>query len=519
MNHHKTIFFIASLLAVSANADTKFKIRNNFSGIQASKVSISEGNFTKISLQGFETDKVVGAPALPVKSFLVKGSPSQIKVQLNVNSVRSLPDTKPFPTQEQDCRCETNTVKTFAIKNELYDKTAAPVSVSYVGAFRGTPVSRVDVRLGSYNQNKNETQIVTAADININADEFSLPRAELKDYLIIAPTNLVDGVGEFVNWRRSKGYNVFVETVTSPSNDTNAIKNLIQQYYTDKGVDFVILVGDENTIPMFKVETSGSYRTPSDLRYFTMDGPNDHIPDMFSSRIVAKTAEEVAVQLGKAIQFEDHLYQNSSGMKRFIGIASNEGSSPSDDEYVKSIENKFKETLGVSVAHFHQNDSVNSKPTVLNTAFDNGAFWLTYLGHGSGSSWPSMNQSYSISNINQIRNNPVVKPIIIDVACQNGRLMSNYLGTTFMKTETSALQNTLGAAAYFGGSVNISWHPPAVMARGIAYEHLSKKFHHLGEALLAGHLYLAANWNNQEQVIDNFEWYHLQGDPGMSIEF
>jgi len=67
--------------------------------------------------------------------------------------------------------------------------------------------------------------------------------------------------------------------------------------------------------------------------------------------------------------------------------------------------------------------------------------------------------------------------------------------------------------------VNISWHPPAVMARGIAFEHLTKKFHHLGEALMAGQLYLAANWNNQTDIVDNLEWYHLQGDPGMNIEF
>jgi hypothetical protein len=110
----------------------------------------------------------------------------------------------------------------------------------------------------------------------------------------------------------------------------------------------------------------------------------------------------------------------------------------------------------------------------------------------------------------------VVKPIIIDVACQNGRLISGNLGSNFMKTDGA---NEFGAAAYYGGSVNISWHPPAIMARGIAFEQTAKKFHHLGEALLAGQLYLAANWTNQAEIIDNFEWYHLQGDPGMNIDF
>ncbi len=109
--------------------------------------------------------------------------------------------------------------------------------------------------------------------------------------------------------------------------------------------------------------------------------------------------------------------------------------------------------------------------------------------------------------------------MIIDVACMNGVIQEGYLGSTFMKTATNGEQNPFGVAAYYGGTVNISWHPPAVMATGIASEHLSKKFKHLGEALLAGQLYLAGKWNNQADVIDNFEWYHLQGDPGMNIQF
>lgn len=520
MNHTISILLIGFLFfTFKTYASEKHKLTLQKKNIILSKVVKSEGDFTKISIKGYEADKTIGAPELPVKSWLIKGTPKNIKVSVNVTSQLALPNTKPYPTQQQDCRCETDALKTFSYNSSHYATTFAPVSISYLGSYRGTPISRVDVRLGFYNASKNEVQLTTSADIVINQDAFSLPKRELKDYLIIAPANLVDGTNEFASWKRSKGYNVHIETVTTPSNTLAGIKNLVRQYYTEKGVDFVIIVGDENSVPMFKVDTSGSYRTPSDLQYFTMDGATDFIPDIFASRIVAANASEVSQQLGKSIQFEQQAYQNASGLKRFIGIASNEGSGPSDDEYVKSIEDKFKEALGVDVLHLYQNDSVNSKPSVLNAAFDNGALWLTYLGHGSGSSWPSMYQDYSTSDINMIRNFPSVKPIIIDVACQNGRLVSGYLGTTFMKTDSSSVSNALGSAAYFGGSVNISWHPPAVMARGIAYEHMAKRYHHLGEALLAGQLYLAANWNNKDQVIDNFEWYHLQGDPGMNVEF
>jgi hypothetical protein len=144
---------------------------------------------------------------------------------------------------------------------------------------------------------------------------------------------------------------------------------------------------------------------------------------------------------------------------------------------------------------------------------------MTYIGHGSGTSWPSMNMSYSVSDVKNLNNKPAVKPIIIDVACMNGNLNAGMLGVTFMEAVPAGANDRFGAVAYLGGTVNISWHPPALMARGMAFEHLKKHFNHLGEAILAGQLYLAANWNYEEDVIDNFEWYHLQGDPGLNIQF
>lgn len=517
MNHFQKIFLASFfLLTLTAEARQSYKIRLNRSDIKQNRIEKSGQEFVKISVNGFEVDKTVGAPALPVKSWLIAGTPKTIKTQLQIQSQVILTQAKPYPTQEQDCRCKTDTVKSFNFDKALYQQSLPQLSVHYLGAYKGSPISRVDVRLGTYDNSRNEVTLITNAEVSINADEYTLSATEMKDYLIVATPQLVEGVSEFVNWRRSQGYNVYVETLSTPMNTLEGVKALIKKYYKDKGIDFAIIVGDENAIPMFKVDTTGSYRTPSDLQYYTMDGANDHIPDILSSRIVASTAADVAAQLSKAMQFEQKSYENSTGLKRIIGIASNEGYSPSDDEYVRSIENSFKEKLNVDVLHLFQNDSVNSKPSVLNATFDSGAFWLTYLGHGSGSSWPSFYNEYSTADINLIRNATVVKPIVIDVACQNGRLVPNYLGTTFMRPESSGL---LGAAAYYGGSVNISWHPPAVMARGIAFEHMAHNYRHLGQALLAGHLYLAANWNNESQVIDNFEWYHLQGDPGMNVQF
>lgn len=510
--------FISAIASASINSQ-KITIDSSSLKIE-SGINQNGHNFSKLSVAGFENDKTIGAPALPVRSFLLEGRPESIKVVLNTKSFEVLENTKPYPTQEQPCRCETKEVKPFQYQAKLYQNPQPTYSLTYLGAFRGNPITRLDVQMGSYDAQKNRVILRTEVELSANASEYSFLAGSYNDYLIVVPENLSAGVDEFVAWKKSLGFNVHVEVLLSPANNLPALSKLVRKYYDEAGVDFVILVGDDRTIPMFQVSTSGSSQTPSDLKHFTMDGSSDTIPDMFYSRIVATNAEQVRSQLNKAIEFEQKRTENLSGYKKIIGIASNEGYNPSDDDYIQSIREKFESVLGTQSLHLQQDDSVNSNPSVLNKNLDQGAFWLTYMGHGSGTSWPSMYKTYSVNNIKQLNNRPVVKPILIDVACMNGRIESSYLGSTFMKTETTA-QNTnpFGAAAYYGGTVNISWHPPAVMARGIVFEHLDKKFKHLGEALLAGQLYLAAQWSNSSDVVDNFEWYHLQGDPGMNIEF
>ena len=502
------------LFSLSSQAET-FKLRIDQNSLNTNQVQKMENTFTHFSVNGFEMDKTIGAPELPVKSWLVQGTPAQIKVKLNVNNSEIFANTKPFPAQEPECRCAADLVKTFSYSTALFEEPLPQVEVSYLGAFRGSPVSRVDVRLAAYNASLNHVEMMTNVDVSISEPIFKVPRIDdLKDYLIVVPANLVDGVTAFADWKRSQGYNVSVEAVSSPANDLNSIQSLIRRHY-DAGADFVILVGNETTLPMFRVSTSGSSQTPSDLKYFTMDGASDYIPDVFSSRIAATTVEQVSAQLAKSIEFESKTFADASGLNRFVGIASNEGSNPSDNEYILSIGNKFKEVLNSEVVHIYQNDSEKSNPTFLNNTLNSGAAWLTYMGHGDGRSWPNVRVPYSVSHIRQLANVSVVKPIIIDIACQNGRLVDGHFGTTW-----AAVNNTNGGAvAYYGGSVNISWHPPAIMARGIAYEHLSRNFRHLGQALMAGQLYLAANSNSQSQIIDNWEWFHLQGDPGLIISY
>jgi hypothetical protein len=512
-----TLFVLLSAYGFAEQKKIEINVNKD---INFEKITAKNGiSFSKIKTENLELSKTVGAPEVPVKSYLIVGRPEAIKVEITSLASQTFANTRPQPVQEQDCRCETTKVKSFSYDENLYERSnQKQYRLNYLGDFRGVDVTRLDVYLARYNPNHNETVLQTEVLVDYNSSDFDFRGVDNKAYLIIAPANLVDGVKEFADYKKSKGFDVYIESVQSPANTLENISQLVKKYYNEKNIYFTTLVGDSAQLPMFKVNTTGDVQTPSDLKYFTLGQQQDLIPDVIYSRITGNSVEQVASQLAKSIEFEQRTYQNAAGLRTIVGIASNEGSNPSDKEYVKAIEDKFVSTLNASALFLYQNDS-QSNPTTLNKRFDEGAFWLTYLGHGSGTSWPSMKQSYSVQNINLLNNKPAVKPIIIDVACMNGRLEQGYLGTSFLKTQNLTSSNPFGAAAYYGGSVNISWHPPAIMARGIAFEHLTKKFKHLGEALLAGQFYLSSNWSNTADVVDNFEWYHLQGDPTMSVQF
>ncbi len=503
----------AADLSVSLNK-SDVKIEKASLSIFSNVVNPMIKGFSKVSVEGFESYKELGAPELPVKSVLLKGQPADIQVQIRNAEGYAIQDLKPTPVQEQDCRCETQKQKTFQYDAKLY-KEQKPYKLTYLGAFRGEHVTRLDLYVAKYSAKDNSVFVNTSMKVKTNVDEFSFEGGDYRDYLVITTENLKSGIDSFSSWKKSQGYNVTVEVVSNPT--LESVGSLVKEHY-EAGVDFVIILGDEKTIPMHHVSTSGDYyETPSDLKYFTMDGPDDYIPDMFYSRIVASNPEQVLAQLNKSLEFEQKSAQNLNGLKRVVGIASNEGYNPSDDQYVRAIGENFKSVLGVESIHFAEDDKVNSNPEGVNKALNEGAFWLTYMGHGSGTSWGNTNIPYTMNSVTKLRNRDAVKPVIIDVACMNGVIKSGFLGSKFL--EVSSDSDAMGAVGYYGGTVNISWHPPAIMAQGIASEHLSKNFKHLGEALLAGQLYLAQKWSNSRDVIDNMEWYHLQGDPGMNIQF
>ncbi|MES2527882.1 MAG: C25 family cysteine peptidase [Bdellovibrionota bacterium] len=497
---------------VSTLAGEIHQIQFNMTKVEANALA-GHAEFKVFSEKEISFSQDVGLPSVPFKSIVVAGEPATTDVVVDLGQAVTVKGLS-APAQKEISRNAKAGAWVFS------PKARAGVKKEYLGTYRGQPLTRVTIYAGGADYTNNQTlffpnlraQITTQGTVS---DLFQKETDAAYDYLIVSPKALLAGLSDLVFYKNMRGHVVKTVVLEDIGSDVAKISAFFKSEYKENKYKYALIVGTDTLFPNHQVNTSGSSKTPSDYPYFLMDS-NDMIPDVQYGRVVASTPEEVKRQSHKWMDYQERR-SDVAGLLRMIGIASNEGSNPSDEDYVKGIETDLAAAYGTTTTHFHQ-DSPTSKPGPINDAFNKGVGYLTYLGHGSGTSWASTGVWYATGDAKKIENANVQQPIIIDVACQNGILKKGYLGETFMNSVDSR-GDAVGAAMYLGGSVNISWHPPAIMARGIVKRTIANKLGTIGDAILAGQLYLLENHTDVEAVRDNFEWYHLFGEPSSNIYF
>lgn len=509
-------------------------------GIATAKLSVRELSIEKTTVGGREYVAVnadglprtndLGAPRLPFFSMTLAAEPTDLQVSVELGEAVEITEVSPGsaliePAQEEDCRCTTERKPKFRDHVLQYKTPPTQVRVQALGDFRGRTLTRVTLVPHRYDPVRGMFFFYPNARLSVRskapiAEAAELIRAETQgsrgDYLVVVADALTSAVTPWIQHKQAQGFKMRVIEVKAGGHTAATLTQLIQNEYARGSFLYAMFVGSQKLIPAHTVSTSADSKTPSDLPYFTYGGAADIVPDVLAGRIVAETPDQVERVIKKWIDYDLDRHDSSQGWARAVGIASNEGSKPSDNEYVLAIQDAIQKKFGTTFTHLYQNDP-NSNPTYFNARLDEGAMWVTYLGHGSGTSWSSFNRTYSVSDMKNMKNARVVKPFWMDVACQNGGLTPGHAGATLMH-QASANGEALGTTAFYGGTVNISWHPPAILARGMAFrmvEHAQTPA--LGSIIQEGHVYLSENTTNKTDLSDNQRWYVLQGDPSMQV--
>ncbi|MCX6117993.1 MAG: C25 family cysteine peptidase [Proteobacteria bacterium] len=366
----------------------------------------------------------------------------------------------------------------------------------------------------SFNMSGNIAQMVSAATINgrsVLSDSKSNFGNE--SMLLVYHEDYTDVVKPLIAWKVQRGIKVIARRASEMGATKEAIAAKIKDIYNQEATKptYLLFVGNAKQIPTFSQPT-GSGNAASDYPYSLLTA-GDALPDLLIGRLVGDNVSEIATYVRKSLETEMNSDLEASWYQSSTTVASNEGSGPSDAEYAQMVEKSQRDAGYLSVDQFYQG-SGNATPANISNALNSGRSWITYFGHGSGTSWGSTNGSFGIAEIEKLSNANRL-PVLIDVACLNGAFASTKpcFGKAWMTKKVDGLP--AGLSAYYGGSVSVSWDPPAVMAVGSAKYHFEKSAFTIGETTLAGQLHLIEQMGLGPDIIDNLEWYNLFGDPSM----
>jgi len=310
---------------------------------------------------------------------------------------------------------------------------------------RTKPLTRVDYEFNN---------IYERHFINFGQSKYT-PVGEQGNMLIICYGNFMTDMQALVNWKKLIGIPTEIVNVSTIGTTSSAIKTYVQSYYNQKGLTFLLLVGDAAQVPTNSVSAGHS-----DNAYGYLSG-SDSYPEIFVGRFSAETAAHVQTQVTRTINYEKTPVVTPAWHNKGIGIASNEGAGmghnggESDIQHMDLIRTHL---LGYNYTTVSQLYHTTSAPTTTQvaSAINGGAGIINYIGHGSETSW--VTSGFSNSNVNSLTNNGLL-PFIWSVACVNGAFVNT---TCYAEAWLRATNNNQpsGAVATLMSTINQSWAPP-----------------------------------------------------------
>ena len=342
--------------------------------LEVGTVRESGSDYATLTLPEAGPTADVGRPEVPVYLRLVEVPYGcEVKVSAEVGAV----ETRQLALPVAPCQPpvpKSGPAPAFVIDAKAYSTDAAAPEVGArlveVAVVRGRRVAVVEIRPVGYNPVRNLVEYVpqmkvtvkwTGADwartramlrryssppfagrldgIAVNEKQFrtySGPALPI-GYLVIVPDEWQSNIAPLAEWRRRKGFNVFVRTLSQVGGGTaDTVKAYIQNAYDNWSIppSFVLLVGDVDRIGYFI--GSGSGNPPTDLNFALCEG-SDYWPDLDLGRASVASAAQLDSFVDKVVRYERNNWTNGTAWdKKAYFVAS------ADSAYHGKVENTHK---------------------------------------------------------------------------------------------------------------------------------------------------------------------------------
>ena len=309
--------------------------------------------------------------------------------------------------------------KYYPVQNKLSVLTEFVLQVDFRGTTDKSSIRQKDV------QNATEWHLFNndIKDFPVeNQMAKSTETSDNYDYLIIVgdSPSILDSqaLQDFTKWKAFKGYKTKVVSTDITGTTMSAIKSYIAQEYNNYDIEYVLLIGDYNKIPLnyCYFVTEDPDNAHGDYWYGCLVGGDyDYYAEIPVGRFSTNSLSDFQNMVNKTIAYERFYNGNS---KNALLVAHKENSSYSTyyQKCCENIEDAHNSQLSFTTAY---GASGTTNSDVINHINNDGMNIVNYRGHGTPINWPVWNNANENLGSTQISNIDSTA-IFFNVCCRTG---------------------------------------------------------------------------------------------------
>mgnify|MGYP001177269401 CR=1 FL=1 len=369
---------------------------------------------------------------------------------------------------------------------------------------------------------------IPMAFTNMIANNYNILPSQIHpqrgSYLIIVPDGIMDYLADFVSFKNSQGFDVYVLPLSEAGESADAIKTTITNKLTDDPMlEYVLLIGDVDGFAALPSFFYGIENDVSDQTYTHLQG-DDYIPDVFIGRLSVDSFSDLAVIMAKTIQYaRDPLLYNSEWLDKGLIVAGNYSNTYPIPITPKWTSYWLRDELldyGYSQVDTVFYPPVQQGAPYIISSIDNGVGIVNYRGWGDANGWHY--PEFHVEDVNDL-NNGWLTPVFMSYVCNSNDFANNVdpcLSEAILRGGTPTVPK--GGVAFIGPSdLHTSTKYNNIINAYMYDAMLNHEVFELGPAMQAGQSGLLTEFPAQNGPGEAQEFYahvyNILGDPSLQV--
>ncbi|MEO0115070.1 MAG: C25 family cysteine peptidase [candidate division WOR-3 bacterium] len=481
------IVFGSSNVSVITSQPNKIELRTDFRSIATSEITVKGRIFSRVNIYESGVSTEIGLPELPIIREFIE-IPQGAVISVGVTVLKETTLTLNYPLYpKQPPIPKTGPKPEFTIDEKFYVQDLwfpeARARIAEIVEIRGHRLAVLEICPVRYNPKQNLIEFNQQQTIRLNLSGSNLAKtiAYLRRYyskpfesmlsgiiknygafaidpppdlpvgmLIITPNEWEANIQPLAQWRKKKGYEVFVRNLSQVGGGSaEVVRNYILDAYNNWPIPptFVLLIGDVDRIGYFNGQGQGSPHT--DLNFALMTTP-DYLPDIYVSRYSVANSYQLDSLVLKTIKYEKNQWlSGTEWTKKGYFIASSDGGNH------QVAEGTHRYCMAVARRYGMICDSIwlyYGTGTPITTAINDGRSWVMYSGHGYYQEWSD--PDFTNDDVRLLTNIDKV-PFVGTFACLSGDYANSSYPECF--SEAWIRVGFRGAIAHMASSVTSYW--------------------------------------------------------------